>query len=119
MTANRYVRGDAAPRQPMLDERPKAQMCEYPNCRSRYPGRNRPNLQGFADVVFTAPDGTPVALCCEHYDELLYRAGKGRFSEITGHQSLMTLDLVHAHWNRLDTAASQRDRLPMEDFPRA
>lgn len=114
---NRFVRGEKAPLQHLQDERPKAQMCEYPNCRTRYPGRGRPKLQGFADVAFTAPDGTPVALCCEHYDELLYRAGQGRFSEITGRQSLMTLDLVKAHWQRLDTAASQRARLPLEDFP--
>lgn len=88
-----------------------SKFCSVPNCRTRYPGRGRPNLQGFADMRFTASDGSPVRLCCKHYDELLYRAGKGRMCDITGNQPELTLQLVREHWQRLDLAASAKARL--------
>lgn len=114
---NRFVKGEIAPRQPQIDERDVPKMCQFSNCRSRYPGHGRPRVRGFADIAFTASDGTPVALCCEHYHDTLYRAGKGRFSDITGHQTELTPELVRAHWQRLDMAESQRARLPLEEFP--
>lgn len=83
-------------------------MCQVIDCTTFYPprvdGKERKGQHARADVIFSTPHGHRIALCCYHYDIALYKAGKGRMSEITGRG----VDLIHAdiveHWKRLDIA---------------
>ncbi|SEJ55320.1 hypothetical protein [Frateuria terrea] len=87
-------------------ERPteRPQFCGVANCQSRWDPRDAKHLRGFADVVFTLDDGTVIARCGDCYIRHIYAAGKGVHCEITGRQPDMNIDMVKAHWSRVDAA---------------
>jgi hypothetical protein len=79
-------------------------MCSTPGCKT-YVGKGK-YLPSFADI-FVPNDG--IRLCGECYLRGLYAAGKGSMSEITGRQPHLTVDLVKAHWKRLDDAEKAKE----------
>ena len=82
-------------------------MCQVYDCTSFYPGQGKPNKHARADVRYTDDNGNRIELCCYHYDRLLYRMGLGRLSEVTGREVDMTLDMVHAHWRKVDAQETE------------
>jgi len=83
------------------------EMCGVSGCQT-YIGKGR-YAPSFADVAFTLPDGTRIARCAKCYTDHLYRAGKGSMCEITGRQPDLTLELVKAHWAKIDAAEAERE----------
>lgn len=89
------------------EEKAEREMCGVSGC-TTYIGKGR-YAPSFADVAFTLPDGTRIARCSKCYTDQLYRTGKGSMSEITGRQPYLTLELVKAHWARLDAAEAEKE----------
>lgn len=91
---SRYAAGVPA-RVADAETKPKIpEFCGVEGCQTRYLGRGRGYTRGFADVVFTAPDGFMVARCSEHYLRDIYRAGRGKDCDISGRDWLMSLEAV-------------------------
>lgn len=90
----------------------RPEFCDVDGCMTRYMGVGQPNRRGLADVIITTSSGHQVARCCYHYDRQLYATRKGRHSPIMGGAVDLTLDMVHAHWQRVDQeeAAAQAKR---------
>lgn len=78
--------------------------CGVSDCQSRWDPKEAKRLRGFADVVFTLSDGTVIARCGDCYIRHIYACGKGVHCEITGRQPDMNIDMVNAHWARVDAA---------------
>lgn len=89
------------------EEKAEREMCGVSGC-ATYVGHGK-YAPSFADVAFTLADGTRIARCAKCYTDQLYRCGKGSMSEITGRQPYLTLELVHAHWARLDAAEAEKE----------
>ena len=101
---SRYAAGLPA-RVSESDEKPKRpEFCAVSGCETRYLGEGKGFARGFADVVFTLPDGFVVARCAEHYMRHIYRNGRGSMSEITGREWQITHAAVKEHWAKLEAA---------------
>lgn len=99
---SRYTTG-APKREPEKpNERPK--FCAVDGCLTHWNPKDAKYEPGFADVVFTLDDGRVIARCADHYLAHIYKAGRGSHCEISGRQPDMNMDMVRAHWDRLDAA---------------
>jgi hypothetical protein len=87
------------------DERPKRpEFCAVSGCLTRWDAHHAKHVPGFADVVFTLDDGTLIARCADHYLAQIYKAGRGSHCDISGRQPDLNIDMVRAHWARVDEA---------------
>lgn len=99
---SKYTTG--APKRDPEGQAARPTFCGVADCQSRWDPRDAKHLRGFADVVFTLHDGTVIARCGDCYIRHVYAVGRGVHCEITGRQPDMNIDMVKAHWARVDAA---------------
>lgn len=103
---SKYTSG--APVRQEVGPKPRPEHCAVEGCLTHWNPKLSRHERGFADVVFTLEDGTVIARCADHYLKHMYAVGRGVHCEITGRQPDMNIDMVKAHWARLDEAEAKK-----------